>query len=303
VSRDVAQYSRHPHNRAALLFLAPWLLGFFGLTLLPMLGSLYLSLTSYDLLTAPRWIGLHNFAQLFTADPRYIQSIKVTVIYVFVSVPLRLVLALALAMVLRRGLKAIGLFRAAFYLPSLLGGSVAIAVLWRRLFAGDGLLNLALGEFGLDGLPSWVSNPDYAVYTLVLLAVWEFGSPMIIFLAGLNQIPKDLYDAAAVDGAGRVATFFRVTIPLLTPIIFFNLIMQVIGSFKTFTPAFVVSAGTGGPADSTLFYTLYLYQQGFTFFHMGYAAAMAWVLLAVIAAITAVNFLGSRYWVFYEDVA
>jgi len=266
-----------------------------------MIASLYLSFTDFSLLTAPEWAGLKNYVRMFTDDPLYFQSLKVTFIYVFLSVPLKLALALLLAMILRRGLRGIGLYRAAFYLPSLLAGSVAIAVLWRQVFSDDGLVNTFLGLFGLEGLPSWVSNPDYALYTLVALAVWEFGAPMVIFLAGLQQVPRDLYDAAAVDGASKLQGFLRITLPLLSPVIFFNLIMQMIGAFKIFTPAFVISGGTGGPASSTLFYTLYLYQQGFANFRMGYASAMAWVLLAVIAVFTALNFLGAKYWVYYDD--
>lgn len=295
------QGRRRRTSWAGYIFLLPWFVGFFGLTAAPMVASFVLSLTSFDLLNSPSWIGLQNYATMFAKDPRYLQSVKVTLEYVLVSVPLRLAFALLVAVALHRGLRALGLLRAAFYLPSLLGGSVAVAVLWRRVFAGDGLLNQVLAVFGLHNLPSWISNPDYSIWTLVALAVWEFGSPMVIFLAGLNQVPRELYEAAEVDGAGRWRRFIRITLPLLSPVIFFNLVMQTIGSFKSFTPAFVVSSGTGGPSDSTLLYTLYLYQQGFTFFHMGYAAAMAWVLLAVIAAFTFVNFISARLWVYYPD--
>lgn len=284
----------------AYLFLLPWFLGLVGLTLGPMIASLYISLTNFSLLSAPRWTGLSNYTQLF-ADPRYLQSLKVTFIYVFLSVPLKLVLALLVAMILNTKVRGRGFYRAAFYLPSLLAGSVAIAVLWREIFSDNGLLNQVLGLFGLKNLPSWISTPHYALYTLVVLAVWEFGTPMIIFLAGLQQIPRDLYEAAAVDGAGRLHRLRSVTLPLLTPIIFFNLVMQIIGSFKTFTPAYIISGGTGGPNDSTLFYTLYLYVQGFTQFRMGYATAMAWVLMVIIAVFTAINFIGAKYWVYYDD--
>jgi multiple sugar transport system permease protein len=187
------------------------------------------------------------------------------------------------------------------YLPSLLGGSVAIAVLWKQIFGYDGLINTALYDlFGIDG-PSWISNPDYALETLVALRVWQFGSPMVIFLAGLRQIPTELYEAAAIDGAGPWTLFRRVTLPLLAPVIFFNLILQTIDAFKAFTPAFIISGGTGGPVDSTLFYTLYLYQEGFGYFRMGYASALAWVLVVIIGTFTAAAFMTSRYWVHYED--
>jgi multiple sugar transport system permease protein len=287
-------------NLWGYLFLSPWFLGLFLLTLGPMLATLYFSFTDYPLLAGPEWTGLDNYKRMFFDDPRYLQSLKVTFIYVFLSVPLELVFALLVAMVLNRGLQALSLYRAIYYLPSLLGGSVAIAIMWRQVFGGDGLVNQFLALFGLDG-PSWVSTPEYALYTLVLLKIWQFGSPMVIFLAGLRQIPQQYYDAAAVDGAGRVTRFFRITIPLLTPIIFFNVVFQLIRAFQAFTPAFIVSGGTGGPVDSTLFYTLYLYQEAFAHFRMGYAAAMAWVLVAIVAAFTAANFLMSRYWVYYED--
>jgi multiple sugar transport system permease protein len=215
-------------------------------------------------------------------------------------VPLELVFALAVAMVLDKGLRGLTLYRALFYIPSLLGGSVAIAVLWRQIFGYDGLVNEALALVGIDG-PSWISNPHTSLYTLVLLRVWQFGSPMIIFLAGLRQIPQELYEAAAIDGAGPFAKFFRITLPLLAPVIFFNLVLQTINAFKAFTPAFIVSAGTGGPIDSTLFYTLYLYQEAFGYFRMGYASAMAWVLLIVVGLFTGLAFLTSRFWVYYGD--
>ncbi len=287
-------------NGAAYIFLAPWLVGFFVLTLGPMIASLYLSFTDYELFTAPNWVGVDNYHRMFFEDRRYIQALKVTSTFVFLSVPLKLMFALLVAMILNRGISGLGLYRSIYYLPSLLGGSVAVAIMWRQIFSYNGLVNQLLEKIGVQG-PSWISNPDYALHTLVILAVWQFGSPMVIFLAGLKQIPQDLYDASAIDGAGRVSQLLHITIPLLTPIIFFNLVMQIIGSYQAFTSAFIVSGGTGGPADSTLFYTLYLYQRGFTEFDMGYASAMAWVLLAIIAASTAVAFLSSKYWVHYDD--
>lgn len=287
-------------NRVAYIFLIPWLLGFFLLTLGPMVASFYLSLTDFELFTPPDWVGLDNYQRLFTADRRYLHALQVTFGYVFLSVPLKLTFALLIAMLLNRGLRGLGFYRSIYYLPSLLGGSVAIAIMWRQVFSKEGLFNQVLAQFGFSG-PSWISNPSYALYTLVALAVWQFGAPMVIFLAGLKQIPQDLYDAASVDGAGPVSKFFRITVPLLTPIIFFNFLMQMIGSYQAFTSAYVVSGGSGGPADSTLFYTLYLYQQGFTNFEMGYASAMAWVLLAIIGVSTAIAFLSSKYWVYYAD--
>ena len=281
------------------LFLAPWLIGFFGLTLGPALVSLYLSFTDYDLLSNPRWVGAANYVRIATSDPKFSAAMHVTFLYVALSVPLKLAFALLVAMMLNRGLRGLPLYRAIFYLPSLIGASVAVSVLWRQVFAGDGLLNQALKLVGIHG-PSWISNPDTALYTLVALAVWQFGSPMIIFLAGLRQIPKDVYEAAEIDGASRNQQFWRITLPLLTPVLFFNVVVQTIDAFKAFTPAFIISGGTGGPIDSTLFYTLYLYQEAFAYFRMGYASALAWVLVVIIAAFTALSFLSSRYWVHYD---
>jgi len=216
-------------------------------------------------------------------------------------VPLKLIFALLVALAFNRGIKGLTLYRAIFYLPSLLGSSVAIAVLWRQLFASDGLVNMILWQaFGYEG-PSWISNPDYSIYTLVILSVWQFGSPMIIFLAGLRQIPQDMYEAAEIDGASKVRQFFRITLPLLTPVIFFNAVIQTIDAFKAFTPAFIISEGTGGPINSTLFYTLYLYQEAFGFFRMGYASALAWILVIIISLFTAFSFLSAKYWVHYDD--
>ncbi|NHT17676.1 sugar ABC transporter permease [Cellulomonas sp. IC4_254] len=290
---------RKSDQRAALAFLAPWFLGLFGITLIPLVASLALSTTDYDLLTSPTFIGLDNFTAMLT-DTRLHESLRVTFLYVVTGVPLQLVVALGLAVLLNRGLRGMTFYRSVFYLPSLLGSSVAIAILWRQVFGEEGLFNAFLGLFGIQGM-GWVSHPDTALWTLVLLHVWTFGSPMIIFLAGLRQIPEMYYEAASLDGASPWRQFRSVTLPLLSPIVFFNLVMQVIIAFQAFTQAFVVSNGTGGPSDSTLFYTLYLYQEGFTNLRMGYAAAMAWVLVLIVLVLTAINFWASKFWVFYED--
>jgi multiple sugar transport system permease protein len=287
-------------NRTAYLFLLPWLIGFFCLTLGPMLGSFYLSLTKFTLLNSPKWLGLHNYAQIFSEDDSFYHSLKVTFKYVLFSVPLRLLFALLVAMALNQGMRALGIYRTVYYIPSLLGGSVAIAIVWRKIFDGDGLLNGFLSLFGIQG-PSWIANPDYVLSTIVTLSVWQFGSAMVIFLAGLKQIPADLYEASQVDGAGKFRQFVRITLPLLSPVIFFNLVMSIINSFQVFTPGYVIGDGRGGPIDSTLFYTLYLYLKGFAFFDMGYASALAWIMLAIIAVFTAIVFVTSKYWVFYGD--
>ncbi len=290
---------RRGDGRAAALFLAPWFVGLALITAGPMVASLYLSFTDYDLLQPPTWVGWENYERMFS-DPRLLNSLQVTFTYVFVSVPLQLAAALGLALLLDKGLRGLAVYRSIYYLPSLLGGSVAIAILWRQVFGADGLINQVLALVGIQG-QGWVSHPDYALGTLVALNVWTFGAPMIIFLAGLRQIPRMYYEAAAIDGASRWRQFRAITVPMLTPIIFFNLVLQLINAFQSFTQAFVVSGGTGGPADSTMFYTLYLYLKGFGSLEMGYASAMAWFLLLIIGGMTFVNFLASKYWVFYDD--
>lgn len=283
----------------ALVFLAPWLIGILLLTALPMIASAVLSFSNYDLLSAPRFIGTSNYEWLLS-DRRYIQSLEVTTVYVLVSVPLSVTVALLIAVSLSSTNRSANVYRGIFYLPSLLGGSVAIGVLWRQLFGGQGLVNSVLGLFGVEGT-SWIGDPRYALGTLILLHIWQFGAPMVIFLAGVRQIPKDVIEAAVIDGANPVQRFFRITLPLLSPLILFNLVMQTITAFQAFVPAYVVSDGTGGPVDSTLFYTLYLYVEGFRNFRMGYAMAMAWVLLLIIAVFTALAFWSSRFWVHYEN--
>jgi pectin-derived oligosaccharide transport system permease protein len=284
-------------NLAGYAFIAPWLIGFFGLTLLPMGASLYLAFTDYDILTAPRWVGFENFHRMFTQDRRYLQSVTVTLFYVAIAVPLRLAFALALAMLLNTHRRGMSVYRAAYYAPSIVAGSVAVALMWRQVFGSQGVVNAVLAVLGVPSV-SWLGDPDFAIWTLITLAVWQFGSPMLIFLAGLRQIPAELHEAAAIDGAGAWARFFRITLPLLSPVTFFNLVMQTITGFMVFTQAFIVTGG--GPMDTTLFYALYLYRRAFESFQMGYASAMAWVLLLAVALCTALLFKTSGRWVFYE---
>jgi pectin-derived oligosaccharide transport system permease protein len=289
---------RRGEGRAALLLLSPWTIGAVLLTVGPAAVSLYLSFTDYDLFNPPHWVGLRNYTTMFAHDPRYWDAVRVTVRYVALDVPIKLALALAVALWLNRERRGQGFYRSAFYAPSLLGASAAVALVWRALFSTGGTVDRLLSDVGIH-TGGWIDQPQYALYTLVLLGAWQFGAPMVIFLAGLKQIPGDLYEAAAIDGAGRVRQFRSVTLPMLSPVLLFNLVLEMIHAFQAFTGAFIVSSGRGGPADSTLFYTLYLYQRGFTDFRMGYAAAMAWVLLLVVGALTLVLFATARRWVFY----
>jgi multiple sugar transport system permease protein len=291
---------RQQDNVAGYVFLVPWFIGMFAITIGPIVASLVLAFTDYSILAEPHFVGLQNFVTMFTSDNRYFGSVRTTLIYVGVSVPLVLLWGLALALLLNQGLKLLPIYRAIFYIPSLLGSSVAVAILWSYVFRRDGLINLMLRNFGVQG-PSYIGDPSFALYTLVVLNLWAFGSGMIIFLAGLRQIPHELYEAAQIDGAGTLAKFWRITLPLLTPVLFFNAVLGLIGGFQAFTSAFVVSNGSGGPADSTLLYQVYLYQRGFVNLNMGYACAMAWVLLTVMAACTGFLFWTSRFWVFYGE--
>lgn len=287
-------------NLAGYLFLSPWLVGFFLLAIGPILTSLYLSFTRYNVINPPQWIGLENYAYMFEFDDRFKKALSVTFTFVVISVPAKLVFALAVAMALDKGVRAIGWYRALFYLPSILGGSIAVAILWRQLFNYDGVINSVLRLFGGDG-PYWLSDPRYSLWTLIVLSVWQFGSPMLIFLAGLRAIPQELYEAAEIDAASKVRRFFAITLPLLAPVIFFNLVLQMIEAFKSFSGAFIISGGKGAPLDSLLFFTVYLYDEAFSFLRMGYASALAWVLLLIIAAFTALAFWSSKYWVHYES--
>jgi multiple sugar transport system permease protein len=285
---------------AGYAFISPWLAGFFAFAIFPIVISLYYSFTEYDILAAPVFSGLKNFGRML-GDELFWKALGVTFYYAFVSVPARLVFAFFVALIFRRASRMIRVYQAVYYLPSIVGGSIAIAVMWRRLFMSDGALNAGLAFIGIDSSVSWIGRPDTAIWTLIILAVWQFGSSMLIFLAGLRQIPVTYYEAASIDGAGPFRQFFNITLPQMTSIIFFNLIMQLINGFTVFTQAFVVSGGSGDPQYATLVYALYLYQRAFKYFNMGYASAMAWVLVVIIALFTGIIFKTSNKWVFYES--
>lgn len=286
------------NNLVGYFFISPWIITFLLFGLIPIIISLGLAFTDYDILSGGQFIGLRNFERMFFEDTRYAKSVVATFKYVLASVPLRLIFALAVAMLLNTKRAGVYFYRAAFYIPSIIGGSVAVAIMWRQLFGRDGLINALTIALGI-GKVSWYGSPNNAIWTLIFLAIWQFGSPMLIFLAGLRQIPAELYESASIDGANGWHKFWRVTLPLLTPIIFFNLVMQMISGFKVFTQAFIITGGA--PLDSTLFYSLYLYNRAFASYEMGYAAAMAWIMLIIIAVLTAISFKLSSYWVFYEN--
>ncbi|KKI91925.1 ABC transporter permease [Bacillus sp. SA1-12] len=288
------------NNLKGYLFISPFIIGFLAFTFIPIVTSLYLSFTQYNLFATPQWIGLENYKKMFTGDARYWQSLKVTLIYVFAGVPLRLGFALLVALLLNSASRAVGLYRSLFYLPSLIGGSVAVAIMWRNIFGDEGIVNLLLAFLGVPSV-RWFGDPTAALWMLIFLSVWQFGSSMLIFLAGLKSIPATYYEAASVDGANFFQKFSKITLPMLSPVILFNTIMQTIGAFMTFVPAFIISKGTGGPLDGTLLYSLYLFIQGFEFFNMGYASAMAWIMLIIVGILTAIIFFTSKFWVHYES--
>lgn len=284
-------------NGPAYLFLTPWFLGTIFFFIIPMLYSFYISFTNYNMAHMD-FIGIQNYIEMFTSDRRFVSACKVTLRYVMLAVPIRLVVSLGIAMLLKSGIRCLRLYRALYYIPSLLGGSVAISLLWSQVFGLNGIFNQALKLLGFSESAqiSWISNPKTSVYTLIVLLVWQFGSSMIVFLAGIKQVPAELYESAAIDGAGSVRLFTRITLPMIMPIIQFNLIMEIINAFQAFTPAFIITNGTGGTLDSMLFYTLYMYIKGFNQFQMGYSAAMAWVLLLAIAVVsTIVYVISNRY--------
>jgi multiple sugar transport system permease protein len=285
---------------AGYLFISPWLVGFSAFSIIPIFMSLYFSLTNYDILASPVFSGLANFKRM-AGDTRFWNSLKVTFTYAFISVPLRLIFAFFIAALFKRASRMIRFYQAAFYLPSLVGGSIAVAVIWRRMFAANGLVNIFLQAIGINSTISWIGNAGTALGVIIILAIWQFGSSMLIFLAGLRQIPKTYYEAASIDGAGWVVQFFRITLPQMTPIIFFNLIMQLINGFTVFSQAFIISGGRGDPQDSTLVYALYLYLRAFAYNEMGYGSALAWVLVLIIAVFTGIIFKSSDRWVYYES--
>ncbi|NUV64251.1 carbohydrate ABC transporter permease [Streptomyces sp. CAI-85] len=290
---------RRRENLAGYLFMSPWIAGFLLLTAGPMIASLYYAFTSYNLFTPPKWVGLDNFTTMFQ-DPRWQKSVEVTLTYVVVATPLKLLLALGVALLLAQRRRGQGLYRAAFYLPSLIGASVSVGFVWRALFSDDAIVDRGQKILGVD-VGGWIGNPDYVLYSLVALSIWQFGAPMVIFLAGLKQVPRELYEAAEVDGAGPVRRFWNITLPTISPVLFFNVLLESIHAFQVFGSAYVVSDTRCGPADATLVYTCYLYQKGFKEAQMGFASAMAWTLVVAVGLVTAVLFWSQKKWVHYEE--
>ncbi len=300
MSREHRRFGITGNDIAGYLLISPWLIGFAVFTLVPLVSSFLYSLTSYNLLSAPEFVGISNYLQAFE-DDRFYQSFRVTFTYALVHVPLKLVFALFVAMLFNCDRKGVGIYRALYYLPSIIGGSIAVSVMWIQMFGSAGAFNSILGKIGIETTTNWIKNPKTSLAAVIILAVWQFGSPMLIFLAGLKQIPRTYYEAAEIDGAGAARRFMSITLPSLTPVIFFNLVMQLISAFMAFTQAYIISGGAGGPSDTTLFYALYIYLQGFRYGRMGYACALAWIIIVLIAIVTAVLFKTSGRWVFYGE--
>ena len=284
---------------AGYLFIMPWIIGFLALRLGPMLTSLVLSFTDYTILSPPKWIGIGNFVKMFTDDPSFWSAMQVTFSYALFSVPIGIFLSLMIALLLNQKVPGTAIWRTIYYLPSVVSG-VAVAMLWAWIFHSQfGLINVGLHAIGIQG-PAWLGDPSWALPALIIMSFWGIGGGMVINLAGLQGIPTELYEAASIDGANSWRRFLNVTLPMLSPVLFFNLIMGVIDAFQYFTNAYVMT--NGGPGRATLFYNLFLYQNAFRYYKMGYASALAWVMFLIILLFTLFIFKSSPYWVYYEGL-
>jgi multiple sugar transport system permease protein len=265
-----------------------------------MVASLYYSFSNYNIISAPIWTGMANYKKLFLEDPLFWHSLKVTIKFAVLALPLNLIVGFTLAVLLNQSIPGVNVWRTMYFLPSVIAG-VAVALLWVRIFnTRIGLLNPFLQSIGISNPPGWLQDPAWAVPSLVIMGLWSVGGSMIIYLAGLQGIPTVLYEAAKIDGANNWHRFWHVTIPMMTPVIFYNLVLGLIGAFNYFTEVYVATEGSGGPVRSTLFYNLYLYQNAFKFFDMGYASALAWILFVIVLLVTLLVFRSSPMWVFYE---
>lgn len=280
------------------LFISPSIIGLIWLTLIPFVQGLYLSFTDYNVLSEPTWVGIANYVKMFTKDEIFWTSFKVTCKFSLVQVPLKLVVSLLVALALAKKSKMTGAYRIMFYIPSLLGGSVAVAMTWKMLWGGKGVINQILDVLHLPAV-NWLNDTRTALYVLILLGVWQFGSQMLIFLAAIKNVPHSLHESAIIDGGGPVKRFFKITLPMITPSLFYNLVNGIIGSMQAFASSYLITEGQ--PKNTTLYYSLYQYQQGFQYMKMGYASALAWFMMLVIVALTAIVFKTQKSWVYYEE--
>lgn len=294
----VHNMARQRKKWTGFFYVLPWVIGFLIFQFYPFIASFCYSFTDYTLLNTPKFVGLTNYKTLFQVDKQFLETMKITGAYALMSVPLKLAFALFIACVLNAKVKGIGIYRSLYYLPSILGGSVAVSVLWRVLFMKDGAVNRFFGMFGAPAV-NWLTDPDIALFTLSMLQVWQFGSAMVIFLAALKQIPTELYEAASIDGGGKMKQFFHITLPQISSVVFFNLIMQSIQALQNFTSAFVITGG--GPMKKTYIIGMKLYDDAFKYYKVGYACAESWILFLVILALTLLVFRSSSAWVYYAD--
>lgn len=297
-SLQETQHYSAKDNAVGYLLMTPWLIGFILMWAIPAGMSIYYSFTDYNLLSAPNWVGFQNYVTILTTDTNFRQALFVTLGYVFVMVPLRLIFALFVANLLNKKHVGMAMYRVLYYVPSIIGGSIAVSVVWKQIFGNQGVIMSLLEQFGIEQEYSLVGNPRTALFVIILMGVWQFGSSMLIFLSGLKQIPDALYESAAMDGATPIQRFWKITIPMLTPTIFFNLIQQIINGFRIFTESKIIT--DGGPMNSTLTYVLYLYRTAFTNFHMGYSCALAWIMVLIIGLATVLLFKTQKSWVYYE---
>ena len=283
---------------SAYLYILPWFIGFLVFKLNPFFNALLLSFQQNNLIREPKWVKLQNYQQLLFEDELFKTSLIVTFKYVFLTVPLVLVFSLFIAYILNFKIKGVNFFRTAYYIPSILGGSVAVSIVWKFIFGNDGVINAMLEMVGLEPV-IWLTDTRYALIVLSLLKAWQFGSVMVIFLSALQNVPQSLYEAASIDGAGKWRSFFTITVPMITPVILFNAVQLLVKSFQEFNSAYLIS--DGGPLNSTYLLNLFIYKNAFSSFKMGYASAASWIMFIIIMALTAVVFRSSNYWVHYND--
>lgn len=295
-THKIKKYTKRDYS--AFLYLAPWLIGFLILQLYPFIISFFYSFTDYKIGSNPNWIGLKNYIDLFTVDPDFLNSLKITLVYTVITVPGKIVLALLIALLVRRNTKGMGLIRVLYYIPSLFCGSVAVALLWKIMFMDNGIINSLIKTVGISPV-NWLGSSNTAIVTICLLEIWQFGSSMVMLLAALKQVPTSLYEAASIDGAGKIRSFFSITLPQITPIIFFNIIMQTINALQNYTSPAIIT--NGGPMKSTYVLGMKIYNEAFSYFKMGYACAVSWVMFIVIMIVTLLLFRSSSGWVYYED--
>lgn len=297
-SRGKNAGSKYRSQRIGYLYILPWIIGLLVFQLVPLVSSLVYSFTNYSIIGEVKFVGLKNYITAFTTDVNFLKSLKVTLLYVFTAVPIKLFMAMTMALILNNKLKGIRIFRTAYYLPSIMGASVAVSILWRFMFMKTGYINSILNALGLNSV-DWMGTPAGALVTISLITVWQFGSSMVLYLAALKQVPVELYEAARIDGAGPVRRLFNITLPMISPVFFFTLVMQLILGFQDFTAPMMVTSG--GPNKATYLYGLLLYDNAFRFFKMGYASALSWILFAIIIIVTIIVFKFSNVMVYYQD--